>query len=173
VNVFVAGFIGSPAMNMLDATVERHDGGLRVTAGEAHIELDGELASARPGLAAYEHRPLVLGIRPEHLEDAAFADERLPRLRGRSVLREAIGSETLIHFSVAARQAVTDDVRELAQDVGDDRTLDELASGPPPTATLVGRFDPRTRIREGDAIEVSVEHEALHFFDPASGLAIT
>ncbi|WP_028065926.1 ABC transporter ATP-binding protein [Solirubrobacter soli] len=173
VNVFVAGFIGSPAMNMLEATVERHNGGLRVTAGEAHIDLAGELVSARPGLAAYEHRPIVLGIRPEHLEDAAFADEALPRLRGRSELREAIGSETLVHFSVAARQAVTDDVRELAQDVGDDRTLDELTSGPPPTATLVGRFDPRTRIREGDTIEVSVDDKGLHFFDPDSGLAIT
>ena len=103
----------------------------------------------------------------------AFADETRPRLRGHTELREAIGSETLIHFSVAARQAVTDDVRELAQDVGDDRTLDELASGPPPTATLVGRFDPRTRIREGDTIEVSVDHKGLHFFDPDSGLAIT
>jgi multiple sugar transport system ATP-binding protein len=63
-------------------------------------------------------------------------------------------------------------VRELAQDVGDDRTLDELASGPPTTTTLVGRFDSRTRIREGDRIEVSVDHEELHFFDPDSGLAI-
>jgi multiple sugar transport system ATP-binding protein len=172
VNVFVAGFIGSPAMNMLEATVERHNGALRVTAGETHIDLDGEPASARPGLVAYENRPIVLGIRPEHLEDAAFADTARPRLHGHSELREALGSETLVHFTVAARQAVTDEVRELAQDVGDDRTLDELASGPPTTTTLVGRFDSRTRIREGDRIEVSVDHEELHFFDPDSGLAI-
>jgi multiple sugar transport system ATP-binding protein len=171
-NVFVAGFIGSPAMNMLEATVERHDGGLRVTAGETQIELDGDLPSARPGLAAYENRPIVLGIRPENLEDAALADDERPRLRGRSELREALGSETLVHFSVAARQAVTDEVRELAQDVGDDRVLDELASGGSSTATLVGRFDPSTRIREGDTIEVSVDHQALHFFDRDSGLAI-
>jgi multiple sugar transport system ATP-binding protein len=171
-NVFVAGFIGSPAMNMLDATVERHDGGLRVTAGETQIELDGRLPSARPALAGYENRPIVLGIRPESLEDAAFASDERPRLRGRSELREALGSETLVHFSVAARQAVTDEVRELAQDVGDDRALGELASGGPATATLVGRFDARTRIREGDTIEVSIDHEALHFFDRDSGLAI-
>jgi multiple sugar transport system ATP-binding protein len=172
VNVFVAGFIGSPAMNMLEATVERHDGGLRVTAGETQIELDGELPSARPGLAAYENRPIVLGIRPESLEDAAFANDERPRLRGRSELREALGSETLVHFAVAARQAVTDEVRELAQDVGDDRALGELASGGPAAASLVGRFDPRTRIREGETIEVSVDHEELHFFDRDSGLAI-
>src|SRR4029079_8010344 len=123
------------------------------------------LTSALPGLADYENRPVVLGIRPEHLEDAALGDPARPRLHGHSELREAIGSETLVHFSVAARKAVTDDVRELAQDGGDDRALDGLASGAPATATLVGRFDPRTRIREGDTIEVSVDHQGLHFFD--------
>ena len=173
VNVFVAGFIGSPAMNLLEATVERHNGGLRVSVADTQIELGDALTSARPGLADYENRPVVLGIRPEHLEDAALGDPARPRLHGHAELREAIGSETLVHFSVAARQAVTDDVRELAQDVGDDRTLDGLASGPPPTTTIVGRFDPRTRIREGDMIEVAVDHTALHVFDPDSGLAIT
>src|SRR4029079_6904081 len=127
------------------------------------------LTSALPGLADYENRPVVLGIRPEHLEDAALGDPARPRLHGHAELREAIGSETLIHFSVAARPAVTDDVRELAQDVGDACALAELPAGPPPSTTIVGRFDPRTRIRAGDTIEVSIDDEALHFFDPESG----
>ena len=103
------------------------------------------LTSAQPALAAYEGRPIVLGIRPEGLEDAALVDGDPPRLRGRAELREALGPEVLLHFSVAARPAVTDDVRELAEDVGDDRPLDRLASESPPKTTLVGRFNPQTR----------------------------
>jgi multiple sugar transport system ATP-binding protein len=95
-----------------------------------------------------------------------------PRLRGEVELREALGSEMLVHFSVAARPAVTDEVRELAEDVGDDRVLEQLAEGVPARAALVGRFSPDTRVREGDSIEVAVYERALHFFDPESGLAI-
>ena len=88
-------------------------------------------------------------------------------------LREALGSEVLVHFTVAARQAVTDEMRELAEDVGDDRMLDQLASGVQPVAAaLVGRFSPSTHVVEGDIIEVSVDRRALHFFDLKTGLAI-
>jgi multiple sugar transport system ATP-binding protein len=114
----------------------------------------------------------VLGIRPESLEDAALDQGASgPRLRGRAVLREALGAEVLVHFTVDARQAVTSEVRELAEDVGDDRALELLGSGAP-RATLVGRFSPRTRIREGDPLEAAVDLHALHFFDPESGRAI-
>jgi multiple sugar transport system ATP-binding protein len=168
VNVFVAGFIGSPAMNMLEATVERRNGALDLVLGEARVAL----TSAPPGLGAYEGRPVVVGIRPESLEDAALADGSRPRLQGRAELREALGSEVLLHFSVAARQAVTDEVLELAEDVGDDRAIGQLATEVPQETTLVGRFDARTRIREGDTFEVALDQQALHFFDPDSGLAI-
>ena len=63
-------------------------------------------------------------------------------------------------------------MRELAEDVGDDRLLDQLTAGPPPKTRLVGRFDPKTRIREGDTIEVAIDKHALHFFDLESGRAI-
>jgi len=171
-NVFVGGFIGSPAMNMLEATMERRNGVRELVLGEARIELDEQVLAARPALASYENRPIVLGIRPESLEDAAFVGDEDPRLRGRAELREALGSEVLVHFSVDARPAVTDDVRELAEDVGDDRALAQLATGAPATTTLVGRFDPHTRVREGDTIEVAVDVSALHFFDADTGLAI-
>jgi multiple sugar transport system ATP-binding protein len=172
-NVFVGGFIGSPAMNMLEAAVERRDDVLSVVAGDSRIELVDEILAARPALTAYEGRPVVLGIRPEALEDAALADgARHARLHGMAELREALGPEMLVHFSIAARQAVTDEVRELAEDVGDDRALGQLAEGPPPRATLVGRFSPHTRVREGDRIEVAVDQRALHFFDPDTGAAI-
>jgi multiple sugar transport system ATP-binding protein len=172
VNMFVGGFIGSPAMNMLAATVERRNGALAVVAGDARIELEDDVLGAHPGLVSYEGREIVLGIRPESLEDASLDETgRGARLRGRAILREALGAEVLVHFTVEARQAVTSEVRELAEDVGDDRALVQLGSGSP-RATLVGRFSPRTRIREGDRFEAAVDLHALHFFDSESGHAI-
>ena len=169
VNIFVAGFIGSPAMNMLEARIERRDGGVAAVLGDARLDLDGHSF-----LAAYDGRSVVLGIRPEDLEDATIAGgDGGARLRGRVELREALGSEVLVHFTVAARQAATEDMRELAEDVGDDRVVGQLADGAQPaSATLVGRFSPRTRAVEGDAVEVAVDQQALHFFDPQTGLAI-
>jgi multiple sugar transport system ATP-binding protein len=172
VNMFVGGFIGSPAMNMLAATVECRSGSLDVVAGNARMELPGELLAAHTALRSYDGREIVLGVRPESLEDASLDDAvEGPRLRGRATLREALGAEVLIHFTVDARQAVTSDARELAEDVGDDRALEQLARGSA-TATLVGRFNPRTRIREGDTFEAAVDVRGLHFFDPESGDAI-
>jgi len=173
-NVFVGGFIGSPAMNMLEARIERSDGGLAAVLDDTAIPLGDELLARRPALTGYEGRDVVLGIRPEDLEDAALLNGGgAPRLAGRVELREALGSEVLVHFAVAARRALTDEVRELAEDVGDDRLVEQYAAGlQPASATLVGRFGPRTRVVEGDAVEVAVDGRALHFFDPQTGLAI-
>jgi multiple sugar transport system ATP-binding protein len=172
-NMFVAGFIGSPAMNMLEATVERRDDALEIVVGEARIELGHATVAAHPALASYGGRPIVLGIRPESLEDATLvADGARHRLPGRAELREALGPDVLVHFSIAARPAVTDEVRELVEDVGDDRRLERLVSGVESRTTLVGRFSPDTRTREGDTIEVALDERSLHFFDPRTGLAI-
>jgi multiple sugar transport system ATP-binding protein len=174
VNVFVGGFIGSPSMNMVLAKVERADPGLAVTVGETQMALDDETRSRHPALEVYEGREVVLGIRPEDLDDAALANgDPRPRLRGKVEMREALGSEVLVHFTVAAPQAVTDDVRELVEDVGDDRAVDQLAAGVVPNeATLVGRFSPRTRVVEGGAVDVVVDQRSLHFFDLQTGRAI-
>jgi multiple sugar transport system ATP-binding protein len=170
VNMFVGGFIGSPAMNMLAATVERRNGILEVVAGDARIELQDRILALHQALPSYEGRQIVLGIRPESLEDASLAEAvDGARLRGRATLREALGPEVLIHFTVEARHPITSEVRELAEDVGDDRALEQLAGS---AATLVGRFDPRTQIREGDALEAVVDVRGLHFFDVESGTAI-
>ena len=78
-----------------------------------------------------------------------------------------------MHFTIAAPQAATDDVRELAEDVGDDRAVGQLAAGRRQNeATLVGRFSPRTRVVEGETADVVVDQRALHFFDPDTGFAI-
>ena len=173
VNMFVGGFIGSPAMNMLEARIERHSGRLVVVLGTASLELDEATLSKHSALDAYEGRDVVLGIRPEDLEDAVLSDggER-PLLNGRAILREALGSLVLVHFTISARHAVTEEIRELAEDVGD-RAVEQLRAGAQSaSATLVGSFSPRTRVAVGDEIKVSVDQRALHFFDPHSGLAI-
>jgi multiple sugar transport system ATP-binding protein len=174
VNLFVAGFIGSPSMNMVEATLEARNGGYAAKVGSQSIAIPAETVSARPALAKYGGREVVLGIRPEDLEDAAL-NTNAPaeqRLQGKTELTEALGSEIMVHFSIAARPAVTDDVRELAQDVGDDRKVEGLAEGAAETATLVGRFGARSRVRPGQPVEVAVDARSLHFFDPETGLGI-
>jgi multiple sugar transport system ATP-binding protein len=174
VNLFVAGFIGSPSMNMVEATLESRNGGVAAKVGNQSIVIPAETVSARPALAQYAGREVVLGIRPEDLEDAAL-NTNVPseqRLQGKTELTEALGSEIMVHFSIAARPAVTDDVRELAQDVGDERAVQELAAGAAESATLVGRFGARSRVRPGQPVEVAVDARSLHFFDAESGLGI-
>jgi multiple sugar transport system ATP-binding protein len=172
VNLFVGGFIGSPAMNLIEATLEPSNGGLAVKAGDQRIALDDETLKNRPALMAYEGRQVVLGIRPEDLEDAAL-EQVAPsdkRMRARVDLREALGSEILVHFTVEARPALTEDVRELARDIGDESAVEARAKET--HTTLVGRFGPRSQVRVGDVMEVAVDTRSLHFFDPETGVAI-
>ncbi|MDQ3162045.1 MAG: sn-glycerol-3-phosphate ABC transporter ATP-binding protein UgpC, partial [Actinomycetota bacterium] len=146
VNLFVGGFIGSPAMNLIEATLERENGGLTAVAGSQRIALGEETLSVRPRLREYEGRQVVLGIRPEDLEDGSLeeASGSQPSLRGTVSLREALGSEVMVHFTVDASPASTEDVRELARDVGS-----EAPTGSESEATLVGRFSARTKVQDG------------------------
>jgi multiple sugar transport system ATP-binding protein len=167
VNLFVGGFIGSPAMNLLEATLESSNGALVATVGSQRVALGEETLSQRPALREWAGRIVILGIRPEDLEDAELAAD-LPadkQLQGEVMLREALGAEVMVHFTIDARPALTEDVRELARDVGE-----ELEEGS--TTTMVGRFGPRTRVREGEPARVAIDTRALHFFDPATGAGI-
>jgi multiple sugar transport system ATP-binding protein len=171
VNLFVAGFIGSPAMNLLEARLERGNGRLEAVVGEQRIALDDEVLAARAALGSYEGRELILGIRPEELEDAALDPDapRERRLKGHLQLREALGSEVIAHVAIDARPAVTDDVRELAADMEAPETP---VGGEDGGATVVGRFGSRSEAREGEDIEVVVDTRGLHFFDPETSLSI-
>jgi multiple sugar transport system ATP-binding protein len=175
VNLFVGGFIGSPAMNMLDATLEQTNGTLTAVAGAQRIHLDDETLSARPGLRSYVGKRVVLGIRPEDLEDVALAGDAPAdrRIRGTLELREALGSEIMAHFRVDAQAAETEDTRELAEDThGGEGPATSIETDGAQGAMVVARFGARSRVREGDAIEAAVDTRALHFFDPDSGLGI-
>jgi multiple sugar transport system ATP-binding protein len=170
-NLFVGGFIGSPAMNLLEATLESQNGDLDVHLGEQRIRLDDELLSSRPALKDYEGRKIVVGIRPEQLEDAALVPDAGEdrRVRGRVELREALGSELMVHFRLEAPPALTEEVKELAEDAG--TTAEELGGGVSSTV-VVGRFAPDSKVREGEDAEIAVDTRSLHFFDTETGTAI-
>jgi multiple sugar transport system ATP-binding protein len=172
VNLFVGGFIGSPAMNMVEATLAKSNGGYTVEAGAQRIALDSDFVSARPALATYVGKPVVLGIRPEDLQDAALVPDAPPdkRITGKVELTEALGSEIMAHFTVDAPPALTEDVKELAQDLGDERAVEGAEEQQ--QTTMVGRFDARSKVKEGENAEVAVDTRGLHFFDPESGLGI-
>jgi multiple sugar transport system ATP-binding protein len=170
VNLFVGGFIGSPSMNMVEASVERDDDGVWVAFGGIRLRMPDEVASTRPGLARFEGQTIVLGIRPEDIEDAEIESDAPNDRRFRTTveLREALGSEVLVHFSVAEAPVMTEDTKELARDMGVHDTQKRGAT----TSTFVARLDPRTRAQERESIELVVDTARLHFFDPQTGLGI-
>ncbi len=174
VNLFVGGFIGSPAMNLIEASIERDNGRLAVQLGEHALSLGDETLSGRPALEGYVGRKIIVGVRPENLEDAALEPETPEdqRMRGVVVLREPLGSEIVAHFTVAAPPALTEDVRELARDVGQESAVQAAAAEGSNETVMVGRFGPRSRVKNGDVVDVAVEMGSLHFFDLETGLGI-
>jgi len=163
-NQFVAGFIGSPAMNMITAKLTRTDDGLIVAFGEHRLVVDDELVRTRPALLDYEGRDVILGIRPEDFEDAAFAPDAPParRLAVVCILREALGSEVLVHFPVAAPDAPPADTALTD-------TVEPLDANP----IFIARVNLRTRAREGERLELAVDTKRLHFFEPETGVALS
>jgi multiple sugar transport system ATP-binding protein len=172
VNLFVGGFIGSPSMNMLEATIESSNGTLAAKIGDQRIELGSETLEQRPGLRAFDGKPVIIGIRPEDLEDASLEtgapDSRT--LKGRLELREALGSEIMAHFAIKGAHAETDETRELARDSGAEGT--EQIGVKEDEAVIVGRFGARSKVKVGEQVTAVVDTRALHFFDPESGNGI-
>ena len=164
-NLFVAAFMGSPAMNLGEAELERDpDGGVSVRFAEHRLRVDEELLAARPSIAARAGSGVIIGIRPEDLEDASLSDG-IPRERRLPItveLREAMGSETHLHCTLpgwSPPSAVLKVRSETATSDGEARR----ATG------LVARVGPRSAAREGDPMELAVDTSAMHFFDPGSG----
>ena len=174
-NLFVASFIGSPAMNIFEATVERSGDGLSIKLGDQKLGVPGDVSTRRPALAGYAGRTLAVGIRPEHLEDASIARNGGGKLHGRVLLTEALGSEILAHVEIGAKPVVTDDVVEGAvvhaeeQEVAADLLGD---SGDGNKTTFVGRLDPASRVKPDSDVELSVDTGKLQFFDLETGFAV-
>ena len=173
VNLFVGGFIGSPAMNMVEATIDQSNGSYVAKVGSQSLTLGEEVVKDHPALEKYAGRPVVLGIRPESLEDAGLAPE-IPEdrhIKGVVVLREPLGSEIVAHFEVDAPPALTEDVRELARDVGQESKV-QAATEDESKTVMVGRFGPRSRVKNGETIDVAVDTSGVHLFDVETGAGI-
>jgi multiple sugar transport system ATP-binding protein len=174
-NLFVASFIGSPAMNIVEARVERRDAGIAVRLGDQELPVPEEVVRRRPALSGYAGRVLALGIRPEHIEDASVARNGGARLRGRVLLTEALGSEILAHVEMSATPVVTEDVVEGAvvdeaeQEIAAD-LLGEHGDGH--RTTFVGRFDAASTVKPDMDVELIVDTQKLQFFDLETGHAI-
>jgi multiple sugar transport system ATP-binding protein len=169
-NIFVAGFIGSPPMNMATGRLDRTGRGYQLTLGSALLPLPESVIVERPALAGYAGRDVGVGIRAEDMEDANLARDTTPeaRLRARVTLTEALGSEIVVHFNVDAPKLVTADTKELEKDAHTEDVPVVAHAG----NVFVASFGPRSRVRPGDDIEIVVDRERLHFFDPDTGLAI-
>jgi multiple sugar transport system ATP-binding protein len=172
VNLFVGGFIGSPAMNMVEATLERGDGRLTVRFGSTRLELDPAMVARRPDLERYDGRRLVLGIRPENIQDERYAglEPEGRRLRAQIELLESLGSEILAHFNVDAPPVLTEDTRELARDREETDKLEGRVSER--ISTFVAKLDPRAAAQVGDTVQLVVDTSRLHLFDPDDGSRI-
>ena len=173
-NLFVAGFIGSPAMNMVEADLTRENGSWAVGFGDFSLEIPDEVFADRPALKAFEGKAVVVGIRPEDMEDASLITDAPTnrRIRSEIILREALGADVLVHFGVRARPVITEDTKELAHDVGAE-VLDAVErAGDQGEWIFLARLNPRTQAVQGKEIELVVDTSRLHFFDPQTGRGV-
>jgi multiple sugar transport system ATP-binding protein len=173
-NLFVAGFIGSPAMNMVEATLAPSNGSTVAEFGGFRLGIPDEVITRRPDLRRFQGKQVVLGLRPEDMEDASLvagapADRRI---RANVVLREALGADVVAHFKVPAPPVITEDVKELAHDVGQEALQAVEREAQQGESTFVARLNPRTEARVGESIELVVDVGRLHFFDPETGLGV-
>jgi multiple sugar transport system ATP-binding protein len=172
-NEFVAGFIGSPSINLVAATLERQDGNLQVIFGDHRLTVDEQIVRNRSGLAGFVGRDVILGIRPEDFEDATIESDAPPDRRLKVVcdLTEPLGSEVLVHFNTGAERIISS---ATAADAGEDADVSFGSDSEDAGAStrLVARVSPKSRIAEGSEIELAVDTTRLYFFDPENGATI-
>tara|TARA_B100000941_G_scaffold97678_1_gene68096 strand:+ start:1903 stop:3078 length:1176 start_codon:yes stop_codon:yes gene_type:complete len=163
-NIFVAGFIGSPSMNFVYATVKTSSKGSSFTFGEDEIFVK----DAPKSIKDYEDKEIVLGIRPEAFEDSVYANknEFSEELNINVSLLEQLGSDTYIHFYKDLNPVQTEAIEEILADEGEDISV--LGT----QTKFIARINPNATIEEGKNITLSINPSKLHFFDPETGLSI-
>jgi multiple sugar transport system ATP-binding protein len=165
-NLFVAAFIGSPSMNLMEARLDEANGAVKIQVGSQSLAVPASAFERRPGLRDYVGRSVTVGIRPEDFGDAALqtdhpADQRL-RAEANNV--EALGFERIVYFNLDAVPVFSEDALDLDEDV------EEVL--PQDVTRVSSRFEPASRVAAGDSFEVTVDVVNAHYFDPESGLAI-
>jgi multiple sugar transport system ATP-binding protein len=170
VNEFVAGFIGSPSINLVESELARSNGHLEVSLGEHTLAVDDQIARNRSGLVDYVGKKVILGIRPEDFEDTSVEPDAPAdrRIRVTADLTEPLGSEVLVHFSTEATGVVSS---AAAADVGEDAEV-RLGEDEDVSTRLIARVSPKSHVALGQGVELAVDTSRLYFFDPETRAAI-
>ncbi len=165
-NIFVAAFIGSPSMNLMEAVVQRQESGLSMQIGSQTLAVPESVMAQRPGLERYLGSTMAVGLRPKDFEDAAIATDHPADQRVRAHVShiEALGYEVIAYFEMDAKPVISLEALEL--------TEDQVAGAEQSVSRVHARFHPTTAVRPNDTIEVAVSMENAHFFDLDTGLAI-
>ena len=164
-NIFVAGFIGSPAMNFVYATIDVSEKETKLTFGDSNIVS----SDAPKSLSNFNGKEIVLGIRPEAFEDSVYANDKefTEQININVSLLEQLGSDTYIHFYKDIPPVQTKAIEEILADEGED--ISALGT----ETKFIARINPNATIEEGQNINLAIDPSKLHYFDPETGLAIT
>jgi len=170
VNEFVAGFIGSPSINLVESELARSNGHLEVSLGEHKLAVDDQIARNRSSLGDYVGKKIILGIRPEDFEDAAIEPDAPAdrRIKVTADLTEPLGSEVLVHFGTEATAVVSS---AAAADAGEDADI-RLGEEDEVTTRLIARVSPKSHVALGQQVELAVDTTRLYFFDPETREAV-
>jgi multiple sugar transport system ATP-binding protein len=169
VNLFVAGFIGSPAMNFVTAKLDRDDGP-SVSFANYKLPVSAGLIDRRPGLDQYFGKEIILGIRPSDFEDATLADSGWSRMAVNVGVTEELGSEIHVIFTIDAPQVEHASITDAATgDDGQDESVSALVGG---KSLWTARVSARSKVHPNSPLELAVDTEQLQFFDADSGLSI-
>ena len=165
-NIFVAAFIGSPSMNLMEGTLSRNGQGLKLALGGQSLAVPDEVLQRRPALEGCLDRKVAVGLRPKDLEDASISPDHPAdqRLRATVLHTEALGFEIIAYFDMDAKPVISKEALELSDE--------EMSAADSSSTRVHARFNPATSVRAGDAIDVAVTVGNAHFFDLDSGLAI-
>ncbi len=167
-NLFVAGFIGSPAMNLVSGHLEGAAGSVEAVFGTTRLEVDASTLERSPGIASRMNQDIVFGIRPGAFEDARIAREQAAgrMMEVEAGVVEVLGPETLVHFEVLVPPVVTPDIEELLADTGAD--VSSLGE----TTRFTARISSDVDVAVGQRVKLAVDSRTIHFFDPDTGLRI-
>jgi multiple sugar transport system ATP-binding protein len=176
VNLFVGGFIGSPAMNLVHSQLEERDGELFVQFGPASLRIPDTTLATRPSLRGYAGKPVIAGLRPEDIEDASLvASANGSSLDVDLALAEPMGAELICHFPVRAEPITGATARAVSHLDGapeDADALTLLAANAAGEAMITARLSPRSTAQTGKPLRVAVDAERMHFFDPETEASI-
>jgi len=168
VNLFVAGFIGSPAMNFVNAELVRDDGPAVTFAGYK-LAVPASVVSSKPGLESFFGKQVILGIRPSDFEDGAFADAAWPRIPITTGVTEGLGTEIHVIFTIDAPPVEHSAITSAADTDDDDDTVTALSGG---KSLWTARVSSRSAVRPGAPLDLAIDTSRMHFFDPATGETI-